>query len=54
MANSAAVDQNYYVQLSSSAIRFEPISKATNVFYDEVKRQVSVINIAVVHISYIA
>ncbi|XP_038050972.1 regulator of MON1-CCZ1 complex-like [Patiria miniata] len=33
-------EHNFYVELSTNPVRFEPISKATNVFYDEVKRQV--------------
>ncbi|XP_072016705.1 regulator of MON1-CCZ1 complex-like [Amphiura filiformis] len=37
---ASPTDQNFYVQLSTNPVRFEPISKATNVFYDEVKRQV--------------
>nr|XP_054772150.1 regulator of MON1-CCZ1 complex-like [Lytechinus pictus] len=35
-----AEDQSHYVELSGNPIRFEPISRQTNVFYDEVKRQV--------------
>ncbi|XP_071807803.1 regulator of MON1-CCZ1 complex-like isoform X2 [Asterias amurensis] len=35
-----AEDHNFYIELSTNPVRFEPISKATNVFYDEVKRQV--------------
>lgn len=35
-----ADEQSHYVELSGNPIRFEPISRQTNVFYDEVKRQV--------------
>ncbi|XP_072169899.1 regulator of MON1-CCZ1 complex-like [Diadema setosum] len=35
-----ADDQSHYIELSGNPIKFEPISRQTNVFYDEVKRQV--------------
>ena len=33
-------DDNYYLELSKDAVRFEPVSKVTNVFFDDTNRQV--------------
>ena len=35
-------EDNYYVELSKAPIRFEPVSKVTNVFFDDSNRQVSI------------
>ncbi|XP_032780972.2 regulator of MON1-CCZ1 complex [Daphnia magna] len=35
-----ATETNFLLQLSQTAIHFEPVTKITNVFYDEVTRQV--------------
>ncbi|XP_077990884.1 regulator of MON1-CCZ1 complex-like [Glandiceps talaboti] len=35
-----AEDESYYVELSPNPTRFEPVSKVTNVFFDEVNKQV--------------
>lgn len=34
-------DDNVYLHLCPDPIRFEPVSKVTNVFYDEANQQVS-------------
>ena len=33
-------DENVYIELSKNPIRFEPVSKVTNVFFDDSNRQV--------------
>lgn len=33
-------DDNYYITLSKNPIRFEPVSKANNVFFDDANKQV--------------
>ncbi|XP_070554841.1 regulator of MON1-CCZ1 complex-like isoform X6 [Ptychodera flava] len=35
-----ADEESYYIELSQNPTRFEPISKVTNVFFDEVNKQV--------------
>ena len=35
-----ATEASFLLQLSETAIHFEPVTKITNVFYDEVTRQV--------------
>lgn len=44
MANStssqAAEEGSYYLQLNKNPIRFEPVSKVTNVFFDDSNKQV--------------
>ncbi|XP_002737795.1 regulator of MON1-CCZ1 complex-like [Saccoglossus kowalevskii] len=35
-----AEDEGFYIELSPHPTRFEPVSKATNVFFDEVNKQV--------------
>jgi hypothetical protein len=32
---------DYYLELSATPIRFEPVSKVTNVFFDDSNKQVS-------------
>ena len=38
---SSADDDSFYIQLSKAPVRFEPVSKVTNVFFDDTNRQVS-------------
>ena len=33
-------EDNVYIELSKNPIRFEPVSKVTNVFFDDSNRQV--------------
>lgn len=35
-------DRNGYLELSSHPIRFEPVSKVTNVFFDDTSKEVSI------------
>ena len=36
-------DSGHYIELSPSPVRFEPVSKVTNVFFDDSNRQVHMI-----------
>ena len=38
--NMADQEENFYIELSRNVIRFEPVSKVTNVFFDDTNRQV--------------
>ena len=33
-------EDNYYVELCSNPTRFDPVSKVTNVFFDDTNKQV--------------
>ena len=33
-------DGNYYIELCKNPIRFDPVDKVTNVFYDDANKQV--------------
>ena len=35
-------DDSVYIELSKNPIRFEPVSKVTNVFFDDSNRQASI------------
>jgi len=37
----ATADSSYYIELCKSPVKFEAISKVTNVFYDDANQQVS-------------
>lgn len=41
MATEFCEEDTIYLNLSSNPIRFEPVSKVTNVFYDDANQQVS-------------
>ncbi|KAK2194106.1 hypothetical protein NP493_2g06014 [Ridgeia piscesae] len=40
MAETDKEMENFYIQLSNNPVRFEPVSKVTNVFFDDSNRQV--------------
>ena len=46
MAEGEAEMDNFYIQLSNNPVRFEPVSKVTNVFFDDANRQVCQCQIA--------
>ena len=40
ISNMASSDGVHYIELCKNPIRFDPVSKATNVFYDDANQQV--------------
>lgn len=42
--NSLKDDSLGYLELSADPIKFEPVSKVTNVFFDEANKEVRIIN----------
>ncbi len=43
----ATEDASFYISLSKNPIRFEPVSKVSNVFFDDANRQVSFESVSV-------